>query len=242
MHSTREEARVNKRILARLFFLTFFGIAQGVSAQDTAGGPGGAASPWYMGLGIGVTDASIPAQTVNDANAVFVAANGAASTIVDEKNRSTGLKILIGYKFNPIFAIEGGYASLGETSIHSDFRNGAVPSSSVGSFDLKYKMSGPFIDAVGTFPFNDRWSLMGRIGAGYIRTSADINGSPLTLLVSNNDKTENKVREKFGAGIDYNMSAGFTVRAEWERYKAPDPLGDDVFDIDTASVSLLFHF
>jgi len=242
MHLTREEARVNKRVLTGLVLLAFSAISLGVSAQESAKAPDGPASLWYMGVGIGATAASIPDQTVNNANAVFVAANGAASTIVDEKNRSTGLKVFLGYKFHSNFAVEGGYASLGTTSIHSDFRSAGVPSTSVGTFDLDYKMTAPFIDAVGTFPLNDKWSLIGRVGLSYTKTSANINGSPLTLLVSSNDKSENKIREKFGAGVDYNINAGFTVRAEWERYKAPDPLGDKVFDVDMASVSVLFRF
>lgn len=233
---------MNKRVLTGLVLLALSAISQGVSAQDSAGTSGAIASPWYLGAGIGVTDASIPNQTVNDANAVFVAANGAASTIVNEDSGSTGLKVFLGYRFHPNFAVEGGYASLGETSVQSDFRSAGVPSTSVGTFDLKYKMTAPFIDAVGIFPFNEKWSAIGRIGASYTRTSADINGSPLTLVISSNDKTEKKLREKFGAGIDYNMTAAFTVRAEWERYKAPDPLSDEVFDVDIASVSVLFRF
>jgi hypothetical protein len=50
------------------------------------------------------------------------------------------------------------------------------------------------------------------------------------------------VREKLGAGVDYNLSPAFTARAQWERYKMPDPFSDELFNVDTATLSLLYRF
>jgi hypothetical protein len=70
----------------------------------------------------------------------------------------------------------------------------------------------------------------------------DFTGSPITLIVANSDKTESKVREKFGAGVGYNLNSAFAVRAEWERYKMPDPLSDELFNVDAATLSVLYRF
>ena len=196
------------------------GIAQGAAAQYLADKSGAPTTLWYVGVGIAKTDA-IPDQTVNGSNATLSVPLGAAFTIVDRDQRSTGLKLLLGY-CRRNFAVEGGYAVLDKTSVHTDFRSGALPSASVGTFNLKYKLTDPFVDAVGILPLSDKWSLIGRVGVSYSRTSANFDGSPLTLLASSNDKTESKVREKFGAGVDYNISAAVAVRAEWERYKMPE--------------------
>ena len=67
-------------------------------------------------------------------------------------------------------------------------------------------------------------------------------GSPLTFALSSNDKSESTVRAKFGAGVDYNVNPAFTVRAEWELYKMPDPLTTDLFDVNAATLSLLYRF
>jgi OOP family OmpA-OmpF porin len=107
---------------------------------------------------------------------------------------------------------------------------------------MDYKMTAAFIDAVGMLPVSDKWSFIGRVGVSYSRVSSNLNGEPLTIIVSENDKSESKVREKFGAGIDYNMNPKVTIRAEWERYKMPDPLSDEKFNVDAATVSLLYHF
>ena len=82
----------------------------------------------------------------------------------------------------------------------------------------------------------------GVVGVSYSRVSANVKGSPLTLAISNNDKSESKIHEKFGAGVDYNLTPVFTVRAEWERYKMPDPLGDGTLHVDAALLSVLYHF
>lgn len=233
---------MNKYAVAGIVSLVLAGLAQAASAQDSAAKSGGPASPWYAGFGMGMSDASIPDDTVNGINGTLSTANGAAFSILNEDKRSTGYKLFAGYRFNRNFAVEGGYAFLGTTSVDMDFRSGAPVSVSVGSFNMHYDMTAVFIDAVGSYPLNERWSLIGRVGVNYGKTSADFEGSPITLIASNNDKSEGKIREKFGAGVDYNLNQAFTVRAEWEHYKMPDPLGDELFDVNMGTLSLLYRF
>ena len=99
-----------------------------------------------------------------------------------------------------------------------------------------------YLDAVGMFPLNQKWSLLGRVGGSYNRVSASLNGSPLTIVASSNDKTENNWALKFGAGVDYNFSPTFAARLEWERYNLVDPLSDEKFHVDAGTLSLLLHF
>jgi OOP family OmpA-OmpF porin len=92
----------------------------------------------------------------------------------------------------------------------------------------------PLVDAVGTLPLDEKWSLIGRVGIAYARASASSSFGVGT--------SETKLREKFGAGVDYNFNSAFTVRAEWENYRMPDPLTDSSFRINAAVLSGLFHF
>ncbi|MBI3529847.1 MAG: outer membrane beta-barrel protein [Betaproteobacteria bacterium] len=230
---------MNKYAVAGMLSLALTGTVQGAAAQDPAAKAGGPASPWYVGVGIGRTNASIPGQTIDSINATLSAANGATFSVIDKDKSSTGAKLLVGYSFNRNFAVEGGYAALGKSKVDMDFRSGL---NSVGGFNMDYKMSAAFIDAVGILPFAEKWSLIGRLGVAYDRTSANFNGSPITLITSNDNKSESKFREKFGAGVDYNLNPAFTVRAEWEHYKFPDPFSDELFNVDAATLSLLFRF
>ena len=231
---------MKKVAVAVMVSLALAGIAQGAAAQYLSAGAGGQPSPWYLGLGFSQSDAAIPQQTIDGINSVLSTANSATSTIVDKDQRSTGMKGFLGYGFNRYFAVEGGYAYLGKTSVAMDFRSGL---NSAGSFNMAYKMSTTYLDAVGTFPLNAKWSLLGRAGVSYNRASVSLNGSPFTIIASGDDSTESKWSPKFGAGVDYNFSPAFSGRLEWERYNSmPDPLSDEKFHVDTATLSLLFHF
>ena len=233
---------MNKYVVAGMVSLALAGIAQSASAQYSRAKSVDAVSPWYVGAGIGQTFASIPEQTVNGIDSALTVANGASFSVVDKDKHSAEEKFFVGYTFNPYFAAEAGYAALGKSSVTMDFRNGAPLTTSVGNFNMKYRMTAFFIDAVGSLPMNEKLSLFGRVGVSYNRVNADFRGRPITFIVSSNDKSETKVREKFGAGVGYSLNSMFSVRAEWERYRMPDPFSDEQYKVDTATLSLLYHF
>ena len=239
VYPTRQENRVNKYVVAGMISLALGDTAQSAAEEYPAAKSDKPKSPWYVGAGIGQTYASIPEQTIASINSVLSTANGATFSVMDKKKHSGLGKFLVGYNFNRNFSVEGGYASLGNTSVDMDFRNGL---NSVGTFSMNYKMSATFIDAVGVLPVTNNWSLIGRVGVNYGKTTVNSSGAPTSILISKNDRSASTVREKFGAGVDYNLNPAFTVRAEWERYKMPDPLSNALFSADSATLSLLYHF
>jgi OOP family OmpA-OmpF porin len=223
--------------------LALTGMAQGAAAQDAAAKPGGPAPRWYIGAGLGEDFASIPQQTIDAANSALLSAvPGATSSAIDTNERSTGAKLFLGYSFSRYFAIEGGYAPLGTSSANMSFYSGSPILVPVGSFNMEYEMTAAYIDAVGSLPLNEKWSLIGRVGAAYGRTNVSVSGSPLTVVLSSSQTSKSTVRAKFGAGADYNLNPAFTVRAEWELYQLPDPLSSELFDVNAATLSLLYRF
>lgn len=239
LYPTREEARVNKYVVAGMVSLALTGIAQGAAAQATAAKSGGPSTHWYVGAGLGEDYASIPQSTINAINSALLSqVPGATSSTIDTSKRSTGAKIFVGYSFSRNFAVEGGYAPLGTSSANFNVYSGTVPA---GSLNVDYKMTAAFIDAVGLLPLNANWSLFGRLGAAYGRTDVSQSGS-VALILTSSDKSDSTIRAKFGAGVDYNLNPAFTVRAEWELYQMPDPLTTDLFDVNAATLSLLYRF
>ena len=234
---------MNKYAVAGMVSLALTGFAQGAAAQDYAAKPGGQALHWYVGAGLGEDFASIPQQTINAVNsAIFPNVPGATSSVIGTDNRSTGAKLFVGYSFNRYFAVEGGYAPLGASSADIRYYSGAAVLVPVGSFNMEYKMTAAYIDAVGSLPLNQKWSLLGRIGAAYGRTNVSVSGNPVTLVLSSSQASKSTVRAKFGAGVDYNLNPAFTVRAEWELYQLPDPLSSALIDVNAATLSLLYRF
>ena len=197
-------------------------------------------------MGVGRTSASIPNNTLDSITATLGNGNAADFAVINKKKTSTGVKAFLGYSFNPFFALEGGYAYLGKSKADFDFRvNPIAPatvSNSVGTFNIAYKMRSTFVDGVGTLPIGEKWNLFGRVGLSYNSVSTDFNGEPLTLLLSDNDKSTSKFGVKFGAGAGYNFTPAVALRAEWEEYRMPDPLTDKKFSEDVFSLSVLFRF
>ncbi len=99
-------------------------------------------------------------------------------------------KVYGGYQVNPNFAVELGVAKLGDVSSSSGQMNGRSE----------------FLDAVGTLPLSDKWSLLGRVGVAHV----DLNTS-----LGNDSGNGLKV----GMGVQYSLTSKVAIRGEWERYQ-----------------------
>jgi OOP family OmpA-OmpF porin len=130
-------------------------------------------------------------------------------------DEDTGFKIFGGYKANEHFAIEALWADLGEVSVSGP---GGSLSLSVDGFGAA---------AVGILPLNEKFGLFGKIGM----FMWDISGGGLASGASD-DGTD----IMFGAGVNWNLTQKFGLRAEWERF---DVDGDDV---DFLSIGAQFNF
>ena len=99
-------------------------------------------------------------------------------------------KVYGGYQLNPNFGVEAGIAELG----------------AVGSGSGKVDSYGTFVDAVGTLPLNEQWSLLGRAGVAHMQVNTPTG-----------DDGGNGI--KVGLGAQYALSKNLALRGEWERYQ-----------------------
>jgi OmpA-OmpF porin, OOP family len=100
-------------------------------------------------------------------------------------------KLFGGYQFTPNFALEVGAANLGSVSSASGDLDGRAV----------------FLDAVGSLPLSDRWSVLGRIGVAQVNANTSFG-----------DDSGNGL--KVGLGAQYSLSNKVAIRGEWERYQA----------------------
>ena len=145
----------------------------------------------YVGASVGVTAIDI----CDDLNAL-------GFTNCDDED--TGFKIFGGYKFNPYFAVEGGYADFGEIS------------ASFGGSTVTAESDAVFAAAVGILPVGKRFSLFGKAGLFFW----DITASGPAGTASD-DGTD----ALLGIGLNYDITEQWAVRAEFESYDSGD---DDV--------------
>lgn len=223
--------------------LVLAGIATGAGAQDPALKAEDAISPWYVGLGIARNNTSVSKETI-DAIGAAAAPTPLDFTIVDKKDSTTGLKLVVGYNFNRFFALEAGAATFGKSGVEYDYRVGL---NSVGFLRMDYKMEALFADAVGILPLGAGWSVLGRGGISIGRTSVAFDGFPVTLIASADDLRKTKVRAKFGLGAQYEFTSRVSARAEWERYQLPDPVStllssNKLVTINSFTASVLYRF
>ena len=190
-----------------------------VMAQSTPG--------FYLGGSVGGTRSHFN----NDAYNNRATSSGFTVNSSSVDNKDTGGKVFGGYQFNPNLAVEGGYFDLG--------RHGYSGTTSGGAYSGNTRSHGLNLDLVGTLPVTDRLSVLGRVGAIYVKTrdsSSSAFAPPSTANRSSNDTSM-----KYGVGLQYAITDALSLRGELERYhRINDPIRRG--NVDMASVGLVYRF
>jgi OmpA-OmpF porin, OOP family len=109
-----------------------------------------------------------------------------------------------------------------------------------GTLDGRIKLDGLHLDLVGTVPVNDRLSLLGRIGTHNARARDKFTSTGAVVVLNPNPEMRER-NYKTGFGLAYQLNQSVTLRAELERYRINDAVGNRG-DIDVATLSLVFPF
>jgi OOP family OmpA-OmpF porin len=191
--------------------------------------PDWANSAWYMGAGVGRSKANIDDQRIIQS----LMASGATSVAFNADERDTGYKLYVGKQLNRNFALEMGYFDLGKFGFNAT----STPAGALAG-DVSFR--GVNLDLVGQLPLSERISLYARVGAQYARSHAHFSGNRL-FAVTSPDQTSNKLNAKAGLGVEFKMTEALALRAEVERYRLNDAVGNRG-DVDLASVNLVYKF
>ena len=186
-------------------------------------------SYFYGGLGLGQSRARIDVDRV----ASELRASGLTPTDITRDEEHFAGKVFAGYQFNRYVALEGGYFNLGSFGYIAS----TAPS---GYLDGRIKLQGVNFDVIGALPLGDRLSAIGRVGAIYADARDNFTGGGAVVVLDPNS-SERKVGFKFGGGLQYAISPYVLVRAEAERYRVPDAIGNHG-DINLFSVSVVIPF
>ncbi|MDB5936379.1 MAG: hypothetical protein JWQ01_3723 [Massilia sp.] len=200
---------------------------QASAAEDTFINPDWANSAWYIGAGVGKSRANIDDERLIRS----LTANGATLNSFTTDERATGYKLFVGKQLNQYFAIEGGYFDLGKFGFNATTSGNGVLNGEAG-------FRGANLDLVGQLPLSQRFSLLGRVGMNYAKTSTHFSGNRLAAVTDPNP-SERKVGAKAGLGLEYKFSEALAVRAEVERYRVNDAVGNRG-DVDLASLNLVY--
>jgi OOP family OmpA-OmpF porin len=184
---------------------------------------------WYGGASIGQTSAKV------DRGRVISQLQGSGFTTVsmNDSNRDSGNKVFAGYRVSKNFALEGGYFDLGRFGFNSI----TLPA---GTFNGNIKIKGVNLDAIGMLSITEQLSVFGRFGLNYaqVRDSFTSTGG---VVLTNLSPGINKINYKFGSGFQFAFTKALSVRAEVERYRIDDAVGNKG-DIDMFSLGMIYRF
>lgn len=117
-----------------------------------------------------------------------------------------------GYHFSPMLAAEIGYTKFGDSTI-----------SYSGVGDATLAMHSVQVAAVGTYPLNPQFDLIGKLG--FSSNTEDLTGTGgLSSVNGSNSKTD----LLFGIGAQYNVNSQTSIRAQYQSFGKFDSYTDPV--------------
>lgn len=186
-------------------------------------------SGWYIGGNVGQSRAKIDDARITS----NLLGGGFTTTSIADDNRDNGYKLFGGYQYNKNFAVEAGYFDLGQFGYTAT----VVPA---GTLTGTIKLEGLNLDAVGTLPLTEKFSVLGRLGLNYAQARDTFTGTG-AVTVLNPNPSKNQVNYKLGAGLQYDFTPSLGMRIEAERYRINDAVGNRG-DVDMYSLGLVYRF
>jgi OOP family OmpA-OmpF porin len=187
-------------------------------------------SGWYGGINAGQSKSTIDDTRINS----NLLGAGATSTTINDNNHDTGYKLYGGYKFNRNFALEAGYFNLGKFGYTAT----TVPA---GTLVGNTKLEGVNLDVLGILPITEKFSAFARVGVNYAETRDNFTSTGAAHLPANPNPSKQDANLKFGMGVQYDFTQSLGMRAEGERYRISDAIGNKG-DIDLVSLGLVYRF
>jgi OOP family OmpA-OmpF porin len=185
---------------------------------------------WYMGGNIGQSKAKIDEKSINRQ----LIDSGFTSSTINEDDSDLAYKLFGGYQLNDNFAIEAGYFDLGQFSYTAT----TVPK---GTLNGKINLKGVNLDLVGFLPLSEKFSAFARVGANYARAEDTFSSSGAVSVPTDATPTKTATHYKAGVGLQYDLSRSVGLRAEAERYRIDDAVGNQG-DINMFSLGLVYRF
>lgn len=184
---------------------------------------------WYAGASIGQSMAEIDDDRINRS----LLASGFTATTISDDDKDIGYKLFGGYQFNRNFSLEGGYFDLGKMGF-------TATTTPAGTLQGNIKLNGLNVDAVGLLPLTEKFSLLGRAGLNYAEAKDSFSGTG-AVGVANPSASKRDLNYKVGVGAQYDFTRSFGMRAEAERYRINDAVGNEG-DVDLLSLGVVYRF
>jgi OOP family OmpA-OmpF porin len=187
-------------------------------------------SNWYGGINIGQSRAKIDdARIISHFSDISL-----TTTSITDDSKGNAYKLFGGYQLNKTFALEAGYFSLGEFGY-------TATTSPVGTRTATIKLQGFNFDLVGLMPLSEKFSAFGRLGLNYAQAKDTFTSTGAVPAATNASPSKSEANYKLGVGLQYDFNKSLGMRAEAERYRINDAIGNSG-DINMFSLGLVYRF
>ena len=186
-------------------------------------------SGWYAGFNVGQAHAKIDDARISNG----LLSDGFVTNSISDDNRHFGFKVFGGYDFSRFVAVEAGYFDLGRFGF-------TATTTPPGSLRGDIKIKGLNADLVGSLPVGQAFSLFARAGVDYATAKDSFTGTG-AVAVLNPAPSKRAANFHYGVGARYDVTPAVGLRAEAERYRIDDAVGNKG-DIDLYSIGMVFRF
>ena len=156
---------------------------------------------------------------------VGVSIGSASFSNISPSTHPNVFKILSGYHFNPMLAVEVGYSMFGNVTVSN-----GVSSANVSTASWQTAL-------VGTLPISQDFDLIGKIGLAH-NIGTGTNGSPLPgrsgNFISHNDIF-------LGLGAQYNINSKFSLLASYDNYGKFENAASPI-KASSTTLGLIYHY
>lgn len=217
----------------------------------------GGVSPFYIGAGVGQGMHDLEGCGGSSSVTLTDPKSGHAATFDLDKaceEKDTAYQVYGGFHFSENLSVEMGYANLGTTTdvtTHFTAPNGKV----IGSPNTTQETSAIFAAGVARMPLGKASpvSVYGKAGVHRWSSEAQIEAyNPFNNQTASVTVKDSGVSPLIGAGVEFDVSEGATLRAGWDRYYSTGeeenfgaatgkPTTLDA-DIDVISAGLNYYF
>jgi opacity protein-like surface antigen len=215
--------RIPPRAIMAVLFLTMI---EGAAAAQQEG--------WYGGASLGVGTVKVERTDWDDGTLSGVALD----------NRGVAYKIIAAYRFAPMFSLEGSYNHFGDAKF-SGVEPGTVPSIwKTGPVSGRAAVKGMTVQAVGMWPFKERYGLFAK--GGLFMWNTTLVSSPTlsggTLALSDvSIQHDNGISWLYGAGAEVRFRGRWHARLEWE-HSTVRFAGTEERGVNISSLGVTFDF
>ena len=213
-------------------------------------------SGWYIAADVGRSHfGDVGAQSFQIVTLIGQDYVPGSSLPITSDDSDTAYRLTGGYQFDAYWGLEIGYVDFGSATITEDPAVlSACPPNSIpmgcrgpdgnGIVDAKIKTHGWVLAGTAAYPFNDQWSVFGRLGVISGNVELDVNSTPIFANPpSVSDSSSGHLNTTYGVGVNWSFANHWSAQLGWDRYLS---LGNSSttgkYTLELTSIGLVYRF